>query len=78
MTETVKLANFRTKVDAEIAGGLLDNADVPYVIQSQAGMLHGPMSVGATLLVSKEDLERAAAILADVGITGDDSESGRR
>jgi len=77
MTETVALANFRTKMDAEIACGLLDNADIPYVIQSQAGMLHGPMSVGATLLVSRENLERAAAILADVGITGHGSEGGK-
>ena len=78
MSETLEVANFRTKVDAEIAGGLLDNAEIPYVIQSQEGMLRGPMSAGATLLVSKENLERAAAILADVGTTGDESEGSGR
>ena len=78
MSETVEVANFRTRVEAEIAGALLDNADIAYVIQSQEGMLHGPMSTGATLLVSKGNLERAAVILADVGDVGDESEGGGR
>ncbi len=73
MSETIEVANFRTKVDAEIAGGLLDNADIPFVLQSQEGMLHGPINPGATLFVSKENLERAAAILTDAGMTDDDS-----
>lgn len=72
MTSRVSVANFRTKLDAEIAGGLLDNAGVPYIIQSQEGMLHGPIMPGATILVSAEDEDQARQILSDANMAGPD------
>ena len=74
MKETVELANFRTKLDAEIAGGLLKNADIPYVIQSQEGMLHGPINPGATIYVARSQLNRATAVLRDAGMTAGEGE----
>jgi hypothetical protein len=68
MSSRIAVGNFRTKLDAEIAGGLLDNADVPYIIQSQEGMLHGPIMPGATILVSAEDEKQARQILQDANM----------
>ena len=70
----ISIANFRTKLDAEIAGGLLDNAGVPYIIQSQEGMLHGPIMPGATILVSAEDEDQARQILSDASMAGQDDD----
>lgn len=71
MARTVAIANFRTKQLAEIAGGLLTNAELPFVIQSQEGMLHGPINPGATIYVSEERAEEAKALLADANMLSD-------
>ena len=63
MTDPVSVKNYQNKAYAEIAAGLLRNADIPYVIQSAEGMMHGPIFGGATILVAKENLERAKEIL---------------
>lgn len=68
MSTRISIANFRTKLDAEIAAGLLDNAGVPYIIQSQEGMLHGPIVPGATILVSHEDEDQVRRILSDANM----------
>ena len=63
MDSPVPLANFRTKLEAEIAGGLLDSAGIPFLIQSTEGILHGPISPGATILVGREaEIEARAAL----------------
>ncbi len=67
--ETVAIANYRTHLEAEVAAGFLENAAIPYLIQSAEGMLHGPLGTGATILVRAEHAARARGIL--VGDDGD-------
>ena len=47
MDAPVEITNFRTKLEAEIAGGILESAGIPYLIQHSEGILHGPLSPGA-------------------------------
>ncbi|MCZ6917356.1 MAG: DUF2007 domain-containing protein [Gemmatimonadetes bacterium] len=63
MEGPVEVANFRTKLEAEIAGGLLEGAEIPYIIQSTEGILHGPIGPGATILVSESLADHARALL---------------
>jgi hypothetical protein len=63
MEDLVEIANFKTKIEAEAAGGLLKNAGIPYLIQSQEGMLHGPINPGATIYVTPEAAEHAREVL---------------
>ncbi len=68
----VAVANYRTKVEAETASGLLLGADIPYVIQSREGMQMGPGPAGSTILVRPEDEEKARQVLQDAGALPDD------
>ncbi len=63
MHDPVAIANFRTKLEAEMAAGLLDNAGIPYLIQSTEGILHGPLSPGATILVGETGASHARVVL---------------
>ena len=63
MTDTVPVVNFRTRLEAEVAAGLLRGAKMPYVIQSSEGMLHGPLGPGATIFVRLEDVDYARELL---------------
>jgi hydrogenase maturation factor len=63
MGSTVAIANFRTKVEAEIAGGVLEAAGIPYIVQSTEGSLIGPINPGASILVSETVAEHARAVL---------------
>ncbi|UCF18467.1 MAG: DUF2007 domain-containing protein [Gemmatimonadota bacterium] len=63
MHKLYKLANFRTRLEAEAAGNLLKNAGIPYLIQSAEGMLHGPLLPGATIYVAPELAEEAREII---------------
>ena len=65
MESPVQIANFRTKLEAEIAGGVLDSAGIPYLIQHSEGILHGPLSPGATILVSPQLAAHARATLGE-------------
>ena len=71
MDAPVKIANFRTKVEAEATAVLLKNAGIPYLIQSAEGMLHGPLYPGATIYVAPEAAEHAREVL---GILEEDPE----
>lgn len=71
MDKPVAIANFRTKLEAETAAGLLKNAGIPYLIQSQEGMLHGPMAPGATLYVPSAQEEEAREVLGDLRLQED-------
>ena len=64
MKDFVALANFRTKLEAEIVTGLLEGDGIPFLIQSLegAGIVPGPR--GATIMVSPEDLARAHDLTA--------------
>jgi len=64
VTDVIPIANFRTRLEAELAARLLDGAAVPYVINSPEGMLHGPLGNGATILVRTEDVEFAREVLS--------------
>jgi hypothetical protein len=68
MTKSVAVGNFRTKLDAEIAAGLLDRERIPYRIQSTEGMLHGPIAPGATIYVPGKLEAEARQILSDAGM----------
>ena len=63
MSDLVAIANFHTKAEAEMAGGLLDAAGIPFVIQSTEGILHGPINPGATVLVGEGAAPHARAVL---------------
>ena len=63
MEDLVEIANFMTKVEAEAAGGVLKNEGIPYLIQSQEGMLHGPINPGATIYVVPELADKAREVL---------------
>lgn len=63
MHDPVAIANFRTKLEAEMAAGLLDNAGIPCLIQSAEGILHGPLSPGATILVGETVVSHARVVL---------------
>lgn len=63
MKNLIKIANYRTKTEAEAAAVLLDNEGIPYLIQSQEGMLYGPLSPGATIYVAPAAAEHAREVL---------------
>jgi hypothetical protein len=63
VTDVIPIANFRTRLEAELAARLLEGAAVPYVINSPEGMAHGPLVDGATILVRAEDVELAREVL---------------
>ncbi len=63
MHDPVAIANFRTKLEAEMAAGLLDNAGIPCLIQSTEGILHGPIGPGATILVGETVASHARVVL---------------
>lgn len=63
MKDPIAIANFRTKLEAETAATILANNGIPYLIQSQEGMMHGPMGVGATIFVTEADAKRARLVL---------------
>ena len=69
----VEVANFRTKVEAETAAGLLLGEDIPYLIQSREGAQLGPGPSGSSIMVRAEDAERARQVLSDAGAGGEES-----
>jgi hypothetical protein len=71
MENLVAVANYKTKVEAEAAAELLKSAGIPYLIQSQEGMLHGPLFPGATIHVAPELAEDARDVL---GIADEEKE----
>jgi len=65
MDGTVAIANYRTKIEAEAAAGVLEAAGIPCIIQSTEGMLHGPINPGASILVSRAVEAEARAVLGE-------------
>ncbi len=63
MSDIVDIGNFHTKAEAELAGGVLEAAGIPYVIQSTEGILHGPINPGATVLVGEAAAPNARMVL---------------
>ncbi len=71
MTNPVTIARFRTRLEAESAGGLLEAAGIPFVVQSPEGMGLGPLPQGASLLVRQDQAVRARRLLEEAGVVGD-------
>ncbi len=71
MKNLTKIANYRTKTEAEAAAVLLENEGIPCLIQSQEGMLYGPLSPGATIYVAPEAADDAREAL---GLCGDEDD----
>ncbi len=69
MDDTTAIANFRFRRQAVMAGGLLENAGIPYVIQSAEGSGFGPLPAGATILVKQEDAARGKTLRTPVSST---------
>lgn len=65
MRDLTPIANFRTRVEAELAAQLLEGASVPFVIESTESMQYGPLGIGTTIFVRAEDVERARELLDD-------------
>jgi hypothetical protein len=63
MTDTVAVANYRTRLDADLAARLLDAAGIPCVINSGEAAMAGPLSPGTTILVRAADADRATRLL---------------
>ncbi len=61
--DPVVVATFRTRLDAEIAAGLLQEAGIPFVIRSAEGIGVGPLPPGTSLLVARERVEEARMVL---------------
>ncbi len=59
------VANFRTRLEAELASTVLKANGIPFVIQSAEGMQHGPLSPGTSILVRASDAVEARRILAE-------------
>jgi Putative prokaryotic signal transducing protein len=72
MREPVVVANFRTRLDAESAAGLLAHAGIPFVVQSGEGMGMGPLPQGASLIVREDQVDAARRVLADAGLLDED------
>lgn len=68
MIAQTAVANFRTKLEAETAAGLLEAEGIRYLIQSTEGAGYGPLPPGATLFVLASDAASAREVLADAGI----------
>jgi hypothetical protein len=62
------VANFRTRVEAELAASFLD---VPYVIKSSEGGQYGPLGEGTTIFVRPDDVARAHELLDESDVDED-------
>ena len=70
MRDLTPIANFRTRVEAELAAKLLEGANLPFVIDSSESAQYGPLGVGTTIFVRAEDADRARDLL-DEGTDSD-------
>ncbi|MEX0690612.1 MAG: hypothetical protein WD934_10670 [Gemmatimonadales bacterium] len=66
MTDTVVVATFRTRAEAELAALSLQGAEIPYLIQSAEGMMHGPLGPGAQIRVLSAAAPAARELLGEL------------
>lgn len=69
MDDAVVVANFRTKLEAELAAGLLREAGIPCVVQSAEGIGMGPLPFGASILVHRDQVRNARSVLGGLGLS---------
>lgn len=64
----VLLHRFPSRIEAEMAGEILKQAEIPYLIQSEDIGIFGPGSspapMGARLMVRQEDFQDAQVLLS--------------
>lgn len=73
MKDLVLVRTFRTRLEAETAGGLLTAAGIPFLIQSAEASGYGPSPQGASLRVRADQATAARRVLAEGGITKDEA-----
>jgi hypothetical protein len=69
----VKVASFRSRLEAGIAGGLLEANGIVHTIKGDdVGIFgpghQGPVALGVDILVGEADGERAFQLLKDAGL----------
>lgn len=64
----ILLHRFPSRMEAEMAGEILKQAEIPYLIQSEDigifGSGAGPAPMGARLMVRQDDLQDAKVLLS--------------
>lgn len=64
----ILLHRFSSRMEAEMAGEILKQAEIPYLIQSEDigifGPGAGPAPMGARLMVRQDDLQDAKVLLS--------------
>lgn len=70
----VKLASFPNRVEAGLAGGLLESNSILHTIRGDDVGVFGPghMWSAVDLLVREEDLDKALELLGDAGLPTSD------
>jgi hypothetical protein len=71
--DLVKVASFPSRIEAGIAGGVLESNGITYVIRGDDIGIFGPGHQGASifgvdLLVGESDVPEARRLLADAGL----------
>ena len=63
----IMLKKFRNRFEAESFATLLDQSNIPYIIQSadSGGQRPASFSIDATILVSEEDYKRAKMLVLE-------------
>jgi hypothetical protein len=63
----IMLKRFRNRFEAESFAALLDQNNIPYIIQSadSGGQRPASFSIDATILVSEEDYEKAKMLVLE-------------
>ena len=72
MHDLAPVGNFRTMLEAEMAAGLLRDAEIPYLIQSAEGIGVVPVPGGATIMIRRGDFPRAVRALGYPRLVLDD------
>jgi hypothetical protein len=68
LSDTVVVAAFSHRFQAEIAGGYLKDADVPFAIFADDGGGAYPLGTGAQVVVPEEVAEWAREVLVRAGV----------
>ena len=66
--ETVTVARFTYRHEAEFAAGFLADADIPHSVLVDDHGGHVTLSNSATVLVASSDAERAREVLREAGM----------
>jgi hypothetical protein len=68
VSETVVVAAFAHRYQADLAAGYLKDADIPVVVFAEDGGGAYPLGMGANVVVPEEEAERAREVLVRAGV----------